>query len=60
MQKVKEILEKVLNGIDLSVNDYLYLQEHQKEVQETHNLELITLSTTKLDNEPSFKFNKII
>lgn len=60
MQKVKEILEKVLNGIDLSVDDYLYLQEHQKEVQETHNLELITLSTTKLDNEPSYMFKKII
>ena len=60
MQKVKEILEKVLNGIDLGVDDYLYLQEHQKEAQETHNLKLITLSTTKLDNEPSYMFKKII
>lgn len=60
MKRIKNILEKVLNGIDLSFNDFIYLQEHLKEVQETHNIELIKLATSKEDCKPSFKFNKII
>lgn len=60
MEKVKQILEKVLNGIDLSFNDFIYLQDHIKEVQETHNIELIKIATNKENHEPSFKFNKII
>ena len=59
MTKTKQILEKVLNGIDLDVSEILYLQQHQKEVKETHNIELIEIATSA-GNEPSFKFNKII
>lgn len=59
MIKTKQILEKVLNGIDLSIAEILYLQRHLKEVKETHNIELIEIATNT-GNEPSFKFNKII
>ena len=59
MQKIKVILEKVLNRIDLSINDYIYLQEHQKEAKATHNIELIELATFT-GKEPDFKFNKVI
>ena len=59
MEKVKQILEKVLNGIDLSIAEILYLQRHLKEVKETHNIELIEL-TTPIEHEPNFKFKKII
>ena len=43
MIKTKQILEKVLNGIDLDVSEILYLQQHQKEVKETHNIKLPAL-----------------
>ena len=59
MEKVKQILEKVLNGLNLSTSEILYLQEHQKEVKETHNIELIEF-ITNTGNEPNFKFNKIL
>ena len=59
VEKVKQILEKVLNGIDLSIAEILYLQGHLKEVKETHNIELIELATNT-GHEPSFKFNKVI
>ena len=60
MHEIKKILEKVLNGIDLSFNDYLYLQGHQKEVKETHNIELIELATNNTGHEPSYKFNNVL
>lgn len=62
MKKIKIILEKVLNGIDLSLEDYIYLQKHQKEAKETHNLELIELAiaTESRYNSPSFRFNKVL
>ena len=59
MQQIKIILEKVLNGIDLSIDDYIYLNKHQEEVKETHNIELIELATNK-GREPNYKFNKVI
>ena len=59
IQQIKIILEKVLNGIDLSVDDYIYLQQHQEEAKETHNIELIELATNT-GREPCYKFNKII
>ena len=60
MKKISVILENVLNGIDLTLEDYLYLQNHQKEAKETHNIELIELSTPSVCNAPSFKFNKVL
>ena len=60
MHEIKKILEKVLNGIDLNINDYIYLQKHQKEAKETHNIELIKLATNSTGHEPSYKFNKVI
>lgn len=60
MEKVKQILEKVLNGIDLSTSEILYLQEHVKEVKETHNIELIKLATIESDHDFSYRFDKII
>lgn len=60
MQIIKNILEKVLNGIDLNINDYLYLQEHTKEVQDTRNIKLIKIAKAESEPEPSYKFNKII
>lgn len=60
MQEIQKILEKVLNGIDLDLKDYIYLQEHIEEVQETHNIKLIEIATLKSEHTPSYKFNKII
>lgn len=59
MQQIKIILEKVLNGIDLSMDDYIYLNQHQEEAKATHNIELIELATNT-GHEPSYKFNTVI
>lgn len=58
--KIDLILKKVLNKIDLSTDDYLYLQEHQKEVKETHNIELIEIASNDNFHNPSYKFLKVI
>lgn len=58
--KIRDILDKTLKNIPLSMDDLVYLQKHKEEVQETHDLNLIELSLNKSEHEPCYKFLKVI
>ena len=59
-ERVKNILDKTIKDIPLSIDDYMFLQNHEKEVKETHDLKLIELSLNSIEHEPSYKFLKVI
>lgn len=59
-ERVKNILNKTIRDIPLSIDDYMFLQNHEKEVKETHDLKLLELFSNKSEHEPSFKFLKVI
>ena len=61
MQRIKQILNDLLDTGSISTKDYMYLQDHKQEALETHNIELIELATnTDNSNKVDFKFNKVL
>ena len=64
MQRIKQILNDLLDTGYISADDYVYLQRHREEAKETHNIELIELATnteeTKGISKVDYKFNKVL
>lgn len=60
MQKIRQILNDLLDTGSIKPEDYIYLQEHKKEVMDTCNIELIEIANSTNLKEPKYTFKKVL
>lgn len=60
MQKIKQILNDLLNTGSITPENYIYLQQHKQEVMSTGNIELMELTNCTDIKEPNYTFKKVL